>query len=110
MTLRETLLGGSVTIVCLFSGVSCQRQDAAEGVPATIPVLNLTAEPMVHIGVIEGAGVLELHEAVSSMRLSDDRIVVANAGSSELLFFDGSGRFLSKSGRRGGGPGEFQML
>ena len=110
MTSRETLLGVSVTIVCLFSGASCERHDDAEDAPTTIPVFNLAAEPTVHIGVIEGDVVLELHEAVSSMRLSDERIVVANAGSSELLFFDSSGRFLSKSGRRGGGPGEFQTL
>ena len=42
--------------------------------------------------------------------LSDGRIVVANGGSSELLFFGPDGKWVKSVGRRGGGPGEFQDL
>ena len=110
MRFREALTSPYVTLVCLFGLASCASHDSADGASETIPILDLTPEPMLEIGVVEGASVLELHEAISSIRLSDERIVVANSGSSELLFFDMSGRFLSKSGRRGGGPGEFETL
>ncbi|HEX9729111.1 MAG TPA: 6-bladed beta-propeller [Gemmatimonadales bacterium] len=70
----------------------------------------VASEPIVEIGVIEGNPDLELFEATSSIRLSDGRIVVANTGTSELRFFDRSGRFERAAGGRGGGPGEFRFL
>ena len=43
-------------------------------------------------------------------RLGDGRIVVANAGTSQLRFYDSTGRFLTAVGRPGKGPGEFNWL
>jgi hypothetical protein len=43
-----------------------------------------------------------------AVRLSDGRIVVATGN--QLRYFDSTGRFLQVSGRRGGGPGEYQGL
>ena len=40
-------------------------------------------------------------------RMADRRIVVLNAGSGELRFFDASGSLVARVGRLGGGPGEF---
>lgn len=37
-------------------------------------------------------------------------IVIANAGTEELRFFDAAGRHLKTAGGRGGGPGEFMNL
>ncbi len=42
--------------------------------------------------------------------MPDGRIAVANGGSREIRFYDSEGRFLSSSGRTGGGPGEFRQL
>jgi hypothetical protein len=70
---------------------------------------RFSAEPLVDIG----GGDTEddqLYRVVGALRLDDGRIVVANGGSYELRFFDPDGRFLSASGRQGGGPGEFQFL
>jgi hypothetical protein len=40
----------------------------------------------------------------------DSRIVVANGGTSELLFFSSNGEFLARAGGAGGGPGEFASM
>ena len=71
---------------------------------------RLAAQPLVEIGVLEGDPNYQLFRVAGAQRLSDGRIVVANSGTSELRFYDASGRFLSKSGRKGGGPGEFDIL
>ncbi len=64
-------------------------------------------EPSASIGVREGEEPYMLHNAFGATRLSDGRIVVANAGSSELRVFDGFGTHLVNWGGRGEGPGEF---
>lgn len=63
--------------------------------------------PSVEIGVAEGEEAYQLYRVFSARRLVDGRIAVGNSGSHEVRLYDGSGRFLSALGRRGGGPGEF---
>ncbi len=67
-------------------------------------------EPMLDIGVVEGAPEYEFQYISGAVRLSDGRIVVANSGSAELRCFSEDGRFLWSAGRRGEGPGEFRNL
>lgn len=45
-----------------------------------------------------------------AVRLSDGRIVVGDAGSSEVRLYDPQGRFISAAGRSGGGPEEFRRM
>ncbi|HKI94018.1 MAG TPA: 6-bladed beta-propeller [Gemmatimonadales bacterium] len=45
-----------------------------------------------------------------AVRLSDGRIIVAEASTQELRVFDSTGRYVGEWGRRGGGPGEFRGL
>lgn len=45
-----------------------------------------------------------------AVRLSDGRIVVGDAGSSEVRIYDPQGRFISAAGRSGGGPEEFRGM
>jgi hypothetical protein len=71
---------------------------------------RLASQPVLDIGAIDTDPNQQLFQVVGALRLSDDRIVIANSGTSELRFYDISGRFISKSGRKGGGPGEFQGL
>ncbi|NIN72091.1 MAG: hypothetical protein GTO46_09275 [Gemmatimonadetes bacterium] len=71
---------------------------------------ELSKTPVLSIGELEGDPRYQLYEAYDARRLSDGRIVVANAGSSELRFYDGKGKFKGAAGRKGGGPGEFQGL
>lgn len=66
--------------------------------------------PIVDIGTAEGEGAHALFRVTGATRLSDGRIVVANAGSSELRWFDADGAPLMSAGGAGGGPGEFQRM
>jgi hypothetical protein len=71
---------------------------------------QLSEEPALSIGELEGDPSYQLYQVQDARRLSDGRIVVANSGSHELRFYDGKGTFLAAAGREGGGPGEFQGL
>jgi hypothetical protein len=71
---------------------------------------RLSDEPVLDIGVVEGDSMYQLDRVSGVLMLDDGRFVVANGGSSELRFYDANGRFLSATGRKGGGPGEFEEL
>lgn len=71
---------------------------------------RLSAAPILEIGVFEGEDVYQLHGVVQAARLSDGRLVVANAGTHELRFYDADGRHLRSVGGEGGGPGEFRGI
>ena len=78
---------------------------------ATDPqLLTLNSEPVIEIGEMEGAPEYMLHDVQHVTRLSDGTIVIANNGSSEVRYYDEAGRHLRSSGRRGGGPGEFEYI
>lgn len=71
---------------------------------------NVAADPLVDIGVLDGAPEYQLFRVRDAVRLSDGRIVVANSGTFELRFYDQDGRYLETTGRRGDGPGEFRSV
>jgi hypothetical protein len=71
---------------------------------------QLASQPALDIGAADGDPNYQLFQVVGALRLNDGRIVIANSGTGELRFYEGSGEFISKTGRRGGGPGEFQGL
>ncbi|HEV2734629.1 MAG TPA: hypothetical protein VGV85_07310, partial [Longimicrobiaceae bacterium] len=52
----------------------------------------------------------QLFQALAATRLTDGRVVVANAGTHELRFYAADGRHLLSAGRQGDGPGEFRHL
>ncbi|HUH11489.1 MAG TPA: 6-bladed beta-propeller [Longimicrobiales bacterium] len=70
---------------------------------------SLGETPSVVIGEAMGAPEQQLYRVSGGARLSDGRIVIANAGT-ELRFYDGEGRYQQTVGRRGEGPGEFTGL
>lgn len=67
-------------------------------------------EPSVVIGAQSGEPEELLYYVSGARRFRDGRIVVANAGTSELRFFDSQGRYLKSVGRQGEGPGEFREV
>jgi hypothetical protein len=71
---------------------------------------HLLDKPTLRIGAVEGDPPYLLLDVRSALRVADGTIVVANAGTEELRFFDASGRFLRTAGGQGGGPGEFMNL
>ncbi len=84
-------------------------EDAAPSTTAT-DVWSFSAEPLVQIGLVEGDSAYQLFRVTGARRLSDGRIVVANAGTQQLRFFDDEGRFIRSSGGQGDGPGEFRTI
>ena len=66
--------------------------------------------PLVRVGVVQGDPPYELRLALSAVRLPDGRLIVGNAGSSELRVYDPEGHHLRSVGRDGEGPGEFRNI
>jgi hypothetical protein len=71
---------------------------------------SVAVRPAVRIGQAEGAPEYAFDGVRGAARLPDGTIVVADRGSSQLRFYDPSGRFLRATGRRGRGPGEFSQI
>lgn len=72
-------------------------------------VWHLSPEPVVNIG----GGDTEkeqLFRVAGALRLDNGWLVVGNAGTHELRFYDESGAYVNASGGEGDGPGEFQRL
>jgi len=68
---------------------------------------RIGAEPSLSIGSVAGGGPDQLYGVMDATRLPDGRIVIANAGSSELRVFNPDGSHAGTWGGRGEGPGEF---
>jgi hypothetical protein len=77
--------------------------DAGEG-------WTLSVEPVLRIGVADGDSLYQFHQVRSAVFLDDDRVAVANSGTSTIRFYDGDGSFQHQSGGPGNGPGEFATL
>jgi hypothetical protein len=80
--------------------------------PAPPAAIQMTVDstPVFSIGGGAGGPEYDLNEIRGSVRLSDGRIVVADNLAGELRFFDSTGAFLSRGGRKGKGPGEFEQV
>ena len=72
--------------------------------------LSVESRPSLEIGSVEGSGHYQLFRVSSVLRLSNDRIVVANNGTNELRIYSPSGSFIAATGRSGAGPGEFRSI
>lgn len=72
---------------------------------------RLDSIPALRIGGAEDAEpAYDLLQVSDAVRLSDGSIALINNGTSELRFYDRSGRHLRTVGRRGDGPGEFRAM
>jgi hypothetical protein len=71
---------------------------------------QLGAIPQVTIGTADGPEEYQLSWIWDALVLKSGFIVVGNAGSQELRFYDSLGSFVRKAGRKGQGPGEFGPL
>lgn len=69
---------------------------------------DLSSKPTLSIGGVDGVGPTEFAGVVGVVRLANGRIVVADAGSTELRIFGTDGRHIETVGRKGSGPGEMQ--
>ena len=100
----------SLLVGCLFTyGVADPEEPAGPGAEAQEPFYRVSDEPRLQIGSAND-GESALYRVTAAVRLRDGRIVVANAGTRELKFFDSSGVHLASTGQRGDGPGDFEHL
>lgn len=83
----------------------CSDREPAPG--STTVRWSVEERPALEIGTGEGEDAL--YRVTSAARLPDGRIAVANAGTQQVKLFGADGRHLASLGRRGGGPGEFQV-
>lgn len=120
--------GTGLCLFCLIGTAACGGDAAADGVEASVrdsagisivenvarpdaaPVLQLSAEPAVRIGALEGAAEYLLDNVQHVTRLSDGTIVVANGGSQELRYYDAAGEHVRTVGGTGEGPGEYRTI
>ena len=61
---------------------------------------EISIEPTLSIGALEGEEAYQLFQVVTATRLTDGRVLVANRGTSEIRVFDASGTYLDTWGRR----------
>jgi hypothetical protein len=92
--------------------VACSGADGEPRQPEVpeVPVLSLSAEPTLEIGVMDGDADYLFQHIVSTVRLPSGRIAVSDAGAMEVSVYASDGTFLRRWGGRGEGPGEFRAL
>jgi hypothetical protein len=71
---------------------------------------TLAPMPQLDVGKAEGTDSDVLFRVIDAVRLSDGRVVIANAGNSQVRYYSAAGDHVFTSGRQGGGPGEFQRI
>jgi hypothetical protein len=64
--------------------------------------------PSLDIGGSDTDPHYDLLQVADVTKLSDGRVAVLNAGTFEVRYYDSAGTWLSSSGRKGRGPGEFE--
>jgi hypothetical protein len=121
--LRKLILpaaSGLILAVALLGSRTLQAQTTRDSAgiriienasPAWSPTQRwqIGPRPVVSIGLDDGDEPYLLNRVSAALRLGDGQIVIGNSGSSELRFFDRNGKFVRAAGRRGGGPGEFDL-
>lgn len=71
---------------------------------------QVASTPTVDIGERQDDPNYQLFRVVGAIRLSDGRIVIANAGTHDLRFYDRDGAYDATTGGAGDGPGEFRNV
>ena len=71
---------------------------------------KMSRSPIVEIGGSRGKGPQDLLKVVGVIRLDDGSVVVANASTAELKYFDRQGKFVTSIGGTGWTPGTFRVL
>jgi hypothetical protein len=71
---------------------------------------SIDTTDVVRIGVVEGPDEYVFGRLIAALFLPGRNILVADGPAHELRVFDSRGQFIRKTGRRGGGPGEYNLL
>jgi len=71
---------------------------------------RVSSVALLSIGLAEGDSTHQLYQVTAAARLAPDTIVIVNAGTSEVRWYDADGHFIRSIGRQGAGPGEFSRM
>lgn len=97
----ETGSRDSAGVTIVTSGSPAWKEGAGWRIDATATL---------DIGAEAGAPEYLLADAHSPVQLGDGRIAVANMQTNEIRFYSQDGKFITKTGSTGQGPGEFEQL
>jgi hypothetical protein len=112
-----------IILLILLAACSAERNDASRpvvrdsagvaivenGLPTEALERPVDSTPKLTIGGAVGGADYDLNQIRGAVRLSDGRIVVAD-NSLGVNFYDSTGTFLKRAGRKGKGPGEFEQM
>lgn len=98
---------GSDAVVQDSAGVSIVTYPSGIG---SAPEWILAEEPTVEIGEVDGQPEMLFSRVVTAFEGIDGTIVVGDATSREIRWFDEDGRHIRTIGGRGDGPGEFRSI
>lgn len=71
--------------------------------------LSFLGSPTISLGTAAGPDVANFSGIIGATRLASGAIVVGDASSARVLYFNQAGHFVRSFGRLGDGPGEFRM-
>ncbi len=90
------------------SGIQVVELD--RGYAQSLPHWQIATEASLIVGQVDGEAPYLLTRLAGATIRSDGSLAVADINSSEVRFYDSTGRFISRSGRKGRGPGEFTVM
>ncbi len=98
---------GPTAVVTDSAGVEIVTSSAPAWKPGEAWTIDTT--PLLDIGGSATDPHFDLLQVAGATRLNDGRVAVLNSGTSDVRYYDSTGTWLSSSGRKGQGPGEFEM-
>lgn len=99
-----------VCALTLFAAEGANAQAKPFAKLYTFPATTVTLPASALKLDLNGAGPTEFARVQQILARGDKGFVVANGATNELRFFDANGKFVKSSGRKGGGPGEYQRF
>lgn len=108
----QPLLPVLIALALGACGMSSDRGEPARSSVFDDPELprwELGAEPILEIGGLDEREGYALHGVAGAVQL-DDRLLVGDRGSAEVRVFSLTGELVLRSGRSGGGPGEYRSM
>jgi len=119
---RRVLLG-AVCILTAHHALPAQASGVVNRMVDGIPVIesvtpawtaatrwHVDSVPILVLGSAAGALEEQFGKVSGAVRLSDGTVVVADGKAFDLRVFDASGKFRTRIGRKGEGPGDFQWI
>lgn len=97
-------------LLMIVVAAGCDGSDGGRPSSDEPDVRQVSEAPILEVGGHDPRPDYVLDRVMDATRLSDGRIVVANGGTSELLYYDSTGTHLHTAGGAGDGPGELRGI